>query len=105
MNQDLSPNDPTSEDGRGVCPLCGFRIKLTLHHLIPRKVHRRKRFAKQYSREELNRGIYICRQCHNGVHDRYDEMTLARHFASLEALRADEDLQRHFAWVAKQKRR
>lgn len=87
------------------CALCGRRVALTLHHLIPRKVHRRTRFAKHYSRDELNRGILICRACHSGIHARYDEMTLATRFSSLEALRADEDLQRHFRWVARQRRR
>lgn len=99
------PQSASDPGQREVCPLCGRQVKLTLHHLIPRKVHRRKRFAKHYSRQELNRGIHICRRCHDGIHARYDEMTLATEFASLEALRADEDLQRHFAWVAKQKRR
>ena len=38
-----------------------------------------------------------------GIHKRFDEMVLAKHFGSLELLRSDEVLQRHFAWVAKQK--
>ncbi|KAB7624077.1 HNH endonuclease [Alkalilimnicola sp. S0819] len=87
------------------CALCGRREPLTLHHLIPRKVHRRARFAKRYRREELNQGVLVCRRCHDGIHRRYDEMTLATRLNTLEALRADPDLARHFAWVAKQKRR
>ena len=87
----------------GVCPLCARRTALTFHHLIPRKVHRRAHFKKHYSRLQLNQGIDICRTCHNGVHRRYDEMSLAKDFASLEKLRTDPELARFFDWVSKQR--
>jgi len=48
-------------------------------------------------------GINICRQCHDGIHRTYSEMELAKHFYSLEALKADEKLAQYFAWVGKQK--
>lgn len=85
------------------CATCGRETSLTFHHLIPRKLHRRPRFKRLYTREELNRGIHICRACHRGIHRTYDEMTLGRDFASLEQLLADPVLQRHFSWVARQK--
>ena len=85
------------------CATCGRNTGLTFHHLIPRKLHRRSRFRRQYSREVLNKGIHVCRACHSGIHQRYDEMRLARDFDSLERLLADPDLLRHFEWVAKQK--
>ncbi len=47
----------------------------------------------------------ICRACHNGIHDYYQEIQLAKSFSTLEALLADSVLQKHFAWVAKQKYR
>jgi hypothetical protein len=93
----MSENDP--------CPLCGRRVPLTFHHLIPRKLHRRPGFARRYSREELNRGVHVCRDCHDGIHGRYDEMTLARRFSDLDAIRQDPILLRHFRWVARQRRR
>jgi len=76
---------------------------LTLHHLIPRKLHRRAHFRKHYSRDQLNAGIYICRACHNGVHKLYDEMHLGRYLNTLASLQADEAVARHVSWVAKQK--
>jgi maltoporin len=76
---------------------------MTFHHLIPKKMHRRTYFRKNYTKLELNQGIDICRKCHTGIHKRYDEMTLAKQFATLENLSSDPDLQQHFAWVAKQK--
>ena len=92
-----------SREKFGRCPLCGREVSLTFHHLIPRKLHRRVRFKKSFSREERQRGIAICRRCHDGIHDIYDEMTLARTFASPSQLMADARLQKHFNWVAKQK--
>ena len=85
------------------CPLCARTTVLTFHHLIPKKMHRRPHFRKHYSREELSKGVYICRQCHNGVHRLFDEMQLAKQFYSLELLLASEALQKHCRWVGRQK--
>ena len=87
----------------GTCPFCRRQLPLTFHHLIPRKLHRRARFRKQYSREALNRGIDVCRQCHDGIHDRYDEMRLYREYSTPQALAEDPELRRYFDWVARQK--
>lgn len=86
-----------------VCPLCGRSTHLTFHHLIPRKMHRRKHFKKNYSKEELNLGIRICRTCHTGIHRRYDEMTLAKRLNTLKALQGNSELRRFFAWVGRQR--
>ncbi|MEM1144315.1 MAG: hypothetical protein AAF671_12295 [Pseudomonadota bacterium] len=85
------------------CATCGRKMRLTFHHLIPRKMHRRNFFRRNYDKQYLNRGIRICTPCHRGIHQRFDEMTLAKHYDTLEKLLADEALARHFAWVARQK--
>jgi hypothetical protein len=89
--------------GRGVCPACGRETGLTFHHLIPRKVHRRQFFKKNYSKQQLGQGIYLCRLCHDGIHDRFDELTLAKRFADPVALLHESSLQSHFKWVARQR--
>ena len=89
----------------GECPLCDRHLALTFHHLIPRKLHRRKHYRRHYAREVLARGIYICRDCHDGIHSTYSEMELARERATPEALLADPALSRHFAWIGRQRRR
>jgi len=71
--------------------------------LIPKKVHRRAHFKRHFSKEELQAGIRVCRLCHRGIHRKHDEMTLARELNSLERLREDAALARHFEWVAKQR--
>lgn len=87
------------------CPLCRRSGPLTFHHLIPKKLHRRKRFRKRYSRAELAQGVHICRLCHNGVHRLFDEMTLGQEMNTLQRLKESEALQRHVRWVSKQRRR
>ena len=87
-----------------VCEMCGRRAALSFHHLIPRKVHRRKRFKKNFSRAQLAGGINICQLCHRGVHKLYDEMTLAMHLETKEKLVTDPAICKHVNWVRKQKR-
>ena len=94
-----------SQPNKSRCPLCDRLCHLTFHHLIPRKLHRRPRFRDRLGREERNRGIRICRKCHNGIHARYDERTLAARFHDIELIRNDPALARHFEWVSKQRER
>jgi 5-methylcytosine-specific restriction endonuclease McrA len=88
---------------RAACPCCGRVLPLTFHHLIPKKLHRRARFRKLFSREQLNNGMQVCRQCHDGIHHRYDEMTLYREFSDPQALLLDPELNKFFIWVGRQK--
>ncbi|MFK7830696.1 MAG: hypothetical protein AB8B57_13045 [Congregibacter sp.] len=85
------------------CATCKRETALTFHHLIPRKVQRRRFFQRSFDRLELQRGIFVCRPCHVGIHRRFDEMTLGKHYNELDALQSDAILCRHFAWVARQK--
>jgi 5-methylcytosine-specific restriction endonuclease McrA len=87
----------------GPCALCLRRRQLTFHHLIPRKLHRRNYFKKHYTREELQRGISLCRECHRGLHKLYDEMTLGKTLNTIDHLKRDAAIARHVQWVARQK--
>ena len=85
--------------------MCSSDLNLTFHHLIPRKVHRRAYFKKNYSKEELAKGVDLCRLCHRGIHRLFDQMTLAREFSSLDALQTNPLIQRHVDWVRRQRER
>ena len=87
----------------GICCLCQRETDLTFHHLIPRKVHRRAYFKKNFSKQELNVGIDVCRQCHRVIHKSYNEMALAKEFNSVALLAADPLLANQFEWLSKQK--
>lgn len=85
----------------GVCTTCQRYTALTKHHLIPKKRHKKNRKKQAY---DLDRLINVCRKCHDGIHDLYDERTLAERFNTLEKICADQALQKHFLWVAKCKK-
>jgi len=85
----------------GVCATCHRHTALTKHHLIPRKRHKKIKYIPNSMRDEV---IHICRTCHDGIHDIYDESTLAKEYNTLEKLCADTALQKHFKWVSKCKK-
>ena len=85
------------------CQLCERTVALTFHHLIPKKLHRRKHFKTHFSKERLNEGIMLCRRCHRGIHKLFDEMTLGKQYNSLDSLKTNPDVARHVEWVRKQK--
>lgn len=87
----------------GECVLCKRLTALTFHHLIPRKLHKRKRFAKTYTKDQLNEGLMLCTRCHKGLHKLYNEMELGSRFNTHQALQNDPQIARHVAWVARQK--
>ncbi len=89
-------------DEAGACELCGRIRPLTFHHLIPRANHGNKWFRKRFSRDEMRgRGAWLCRACHDKVHELFDEKTLGRTFNRIEALRAEPEVARFVAWVRK----
>lgn len=94
---------PKHKSKHGICCLCQRETDLTFHHLIPRKVHRRAYFKKNFSKQKLNDGIHVCRQCHRVVHKSYTEMELAKKFNSADTLTADPFLVKPFEWLSKQK--
>ena len=72
---------------------------LAFHHLIPIKLHRGAYFRKNYSREDLEQGVDLCRLCHRRIHRLFEQMTLAQEFSSLDALQANPLIQRHVGRV------
>src|SRR4051794_38201534 len=77
----------------GPCELCGRSGKaLTFHHLIPRHCHRKRRFRKRFTIDEMrDRGLWLCRPCHGGIHDLIaDEKVLGWQYSTRELLLAHE---------------
>ncbi len=87
------------------CELCGRAKKLTRHHLVPRAVHRKKRYLDRHGKQEMReRALMLCRDCHAGIHDLIpDEKELADKYPTRELLLANEAIRKHVAWVRKQK--
>ena len=89
-----------------VCELCQRTLRkgTTAHHLIPRTCHRNKWFRKRYSRQEMQRTVDLCGDCHRAVHDLVpSEKELGRHFNTVEKLLAHEPIARFVEWARKQK--
>jgi 5-methylcytosine-specific restriction enzyme A len=77
------------------CQLCGRDVPrgmITLHHLRPRQ--------KGGMAEDRTP---LCRPCHKQLHATFSNKDLARHFTTIEALRAAESLQPFLGWIRKQK--
>ena len=75
------------------CELCKRNIELTFDHLIPRSLHSNKWFEKNFDKEYMkSHGIYVCRDCHDMIHNTFDEKTLWREYNTLEKLLSVESI-------------
>lgn len=87
------------------CELCDREVRLTFHHLIPRRVHKRTRFIRQHGKEQMrSTGIWLCTLCHSGIHTIIpNERVLAESYNTKDLLLSHEGIARHIAWARKQK--
>lgn len=83
------------------CELCAREKDLTFHHLIPRTLHANKWFKKNYTRQQMAAGVYLCRDCHSAVH-RFvpSEKDLGRQYDTLEKLQAHPEIQKFAKWIS-----
>jgi hypothetical protein len=95
----LMPKAHNQQEGDSRCELCGRQKSLTKHHLIPRGVHRKKRFLDRFGKKEMHRRILmICKDCHAGIHDLIpEEKVLAEEYNTKALLLAHEGIRRHVA--------
>jgi 5-methylcytosine-specific restriction endonuclease McrA len=92
------------EKRTGLCELCSRDRYLTFHHLIPRALHGKKRYRKNYTLEEMrSQGLFLCKLCHDGIHDLLTEKELGESFNTKEQLLTHEGVAKHLVWVRKQK--
>lgn len=84
------------------CEMCKRRTHLTFHHLIPRKVHARRSIKRRFRPEDLAKGVFLCRLCHNALHQFFSEEQLARDYNTLEKLLTNLQVQRHIKWATRQ---
>tara|TARA_R100001440_G_scaffold53394_4_gene73086 strand:+ start:14398 stop:14679 length:282 start_codon:yes stop_codon:yes gene_type:complete len=74
--------------------------RLTRHHLIPRRLHSKRRFLKLFSREDMiTRTLWVCRPCHNAIHRTCSEYELGLTFNSREKLLELEELRVFVEWL------
>ena len=76
------------------CGLCAtMHGDMTFHHLIPRATHSKRWCFLRFSKDERSSGVCLCRECHDQVHRKIDEKTLALEYNTLESLQTHPDLQ------------
>jgi septin family protein len=82
------------------CELCERENLLTFHHLITVCLHTNKWFKKNYTREELKKGINICKEdCHKEIHKLITEKEMGRSFNTLEKLKRHPKIKKYIKWV------
>ena len=87
------PPNPLPAPAGPRCGLCEREVQATSrHHLVPRE-------------EGGKHGptVELCQPCHSSVHRFLSNRDLARQYASVEALRAAEELQTYLRWIRKQR--
>ncbi|KAI9179457.1 hypothetical protein H9P43_004780 [Blastocladiella emersonii ATCC 22665] len=108
---------PSSTNGDGVddegdellepghCELCERGpMRLSFHHLIPKKTHRRLLKKGVFARAEMEtRGALLCRGCHSAVHRIYDHETLALKFNTVDKLLESDEVCKWVEFQRKQK--
>jgi len=106
-----SVDDAQEEVQHGACELCKCKRRLTFHHLIPKETHHRfvgnslpagldgeptRIFLGSY-------GANLCRPCHSQVHRFAPNLTLAKHFNTVEKLLQQPYIERWVQYAATRK--
>lgn len=87
----------------GKCELCERENELTFHHLIPRTNHKNKWFKKNFTREEMNRGINICKEdCHKEIHRLISEKEMGRSFNTTQKLLRHPKIKKYIKYIKTQ---
>jgi len=82
------------------CALCGRENELTFHHLIPRTLHKNKWFKKNFTREEMNHGVDLCKyECHREVHNLISEKEMGRSYNTLEKLKRHPKVKKYIKFI------
>lgn len=85
------------------CELCERENLLTFHHLIPKSQHKNKWFKKNFTREEMNKGIHICKEdCHKQIHRFINEKEMGRSFNTREKLLRHPKVRKYLKYIKKQ---
>ena len=85
-----------------ICELCEREQVLTFHHLVPRKTHSKRPVTRLHTKEYMQVGINVCVDCHRTIHRRFDHMTLALEYYTLELLKHHEKLIKFVSWIKRQ---
>lgn len=86
-----------------VCELCQNGPVWDFHHFIPRTLHKKKRFQRQYTKEQLAKGLNLCKMCHNTIHDMATERELGESWNTKKLLLEHPEIGKYVRWKRKHK--
>ncbi len=88
------------------CTLCKRNENVILdgHHLIPKTLHSTKWFEKNFTVEQLNEKVLLCRDCHDAIHKFIPEKELGKNFNTIEKLMSHEKVANFVKWISNKKK-
>lgn len=84
-----------------VCPICKRNTPEQYqeeHHLIPRSIKNRNKYAKL---PDTNGTITVCISCGDCLHQLFTEKELADNFRTTESILSNERIQNWIKWIQK----
>jgi len=87
------------------CELCNRseNINFGEHHLFPKTLHSSKWYKKNYTTQELNVKLVVCRDCHDAIHQFINEKALGKLYNTKEKLMEHEKVAGFVKWIANKK--
>lgn len=85
------------------CELCKRENQiLNFHHFVPRTLHKTKWYKKNFTKEELQKGINICKEdCHKEIHKFISEKDMGKKYNTLEKLLTHPKVKKYVEWLKK----
>ena len=84
------------------CELCARENILTFHHLIPKCLHTNKWFKANYSREQMNKGLMLCKyECHKEIHLLISNKDLGKYYNTKKLLLSHINVKSYIKWIKK----
>ena len=87
-----------------ICSICKRETPINLsesHHLIPRGIASRNKYAKMPQLERGRETIIVCGDCGNILHKLFTEKELGDNYNTLEKILANEQVQKWIGWIQK----
>ncbi len=88
------------------CELCNRKMILTIHHLIPKAIHKKQWTKKHFKKIELRENVIkICEDCHKFIHQQFPMKVIGKELNSKEKLMKNQLIDNFIKFAAKQKNR
>lgn len=85
------------------CSLCNRGLELHFHHLVPKKMHeKRKILALHDGLELIHYGAWLCVDCHKTIHRKISHYDLATKYYTIEKLLEHPEICKFVTWASRQ---